>query len=198
MHAYSRRLYCYSENAHFEVVGTNEVYRFSLGNVLRLSDRCLHIAAIFYLLISTGCSESSVPEDTVLYIAMRIRGPYSEIHTEFYEHIYKYIQLKITNPALALVELKKAVLIQYEGHPKSDDYVDLLFELDVAGEATLPQTLAGNELVLEMIVDNGFPNEEIRLQRRSVERDAQRIKALKAEGKDPDEQYFRFILMPTE
>ena len=165
---------------------------------MRLSDRCLHIATIFYLLISIGCSESSVPEDTVLYIAMRIRGPYSEIHTEFYEHIYKYIQLKITNPALALVELKKAVLIQYEGHPKSDDYVDLLFELDVAGEATLPQTLAGNELVLEMIVDNGFPNEEIRLQRRSVERDAQRIKALKAEGKDPDEQYFRFILMPTE
>ena len=61
-----QKTYCYSENAHFEVVGTNEVYRFSLGNVLRLSDRCLHIAAIFYLLISTGCSESSVPEDTVL------------------------------------------------------------------------------------------------------------------------------------
>ena len=74
----------------------------------------------------------------------------------------------------------------------------LLFKLDTASEATLPQTLAGNKLVLEMIVDNGFPNEEIRLQRRSVEKDEQRIEALKAEGKDPDGQYFRFILMPTE
>ena len=165
---------------------------------MRLSDRCLHIAIIFYLLISIGCSESSVPEDAVLNIPMRLRGPYSEIHTEFYEHIYKYIQLKITNPALALVELKKAVLIQYEGHPKSDDYVTLLFALDAAGEGTLPQTLALNKLVLEMVVDNNFSNEIIRLQRRSVERDEQWIAALKAEGKDPDEQYFRFIFIPTE
>ena len=125
-----QKTYCYSENAHFEVVGTNEVYRFSLGNVLRFSDRCLHIAAIFYLLISTGCSESSVPEDTVLYIPMRLRGTYSEAHTAFYEHIEKYLQLKQTNnPALALAELKKAVWIQYEGHPKSDEYLILLFEL---------------------------------------------------------------------
>ena len=157
-----------------------------------------YILILATLLVSTGCSESAVPEDTVLYIAMRIRGPYSEIHTAFYEHIEKYIQLKKTNPALALAELKKAVWIQYEGHPKSDENVTLLFKLDTASEATLPQTLAGNKLVLEMIVDNGFPNEEIRLQRRSVEKDEQRIEALKAEGKDPDGQYFRFILMPTE
>ena len=153
---------------------------------------------IFYLLISTGCSESAVPEDTVLYIPMRLRGPYSETHAAFWEHIGKYLQLKKTNPALALAELKKAVSIQFEGHPKSDEYLTLLFELDIAGEATLPQTLEGNKLVLEMVVDNGFPNEDIRLQKRSVEKDEQRIKALKAEGKDPDGQYFRFIFMPTE
>ena len=193
-----QKTYCYSENAHFEVVGTNEVYRFSLGNVLRLSDRCLHIAAIFYLLISTGCSESSVPEDTVLNIPMRLRGTYSEAHTAFYEHIDKYIQIKETNPALALAELKKAIEIQFEGHAKSDEYVTLLFALDAAGEGTLPQTLAINKLVLEMVVDNNFSNEIIRLQRRSVERDEQWIAALKAEGKDPDEQYFRFIFIPTE
>ena len=165
---------------------------------MRLSDNCLHIAIIFYLLIGAGCLESSVPEDTVLLIQMRLRGPYSETHTAFYEHIDKYLQLKKTNPALALAELKKAVWIQYEGHPKSDEYLSLLFGLDTVGKATLPQTLAGNKLVLEMIVDNGFPNEEIRLQRRSVAKDEQRIKALKAEGKDPDGQYFRFILFPTE
>jgi hypothetical protein len=153
---------------------------------------------MFYLLISAGCSESSVPEDTVLYIPMRLRGPYSEAEAAFWEHIDKYIQLKETHPALALAELKKAVWIQYEGHPKSDEYLTLLFELDTAGEATLPQTLAGNKLVLEMVVDNGFSDEDIRLQRRSVEEDERRIKALRAEGKDPDEQYFRFILFPTE
>ena len=125
---------------------------------------------------------------------MRLRGSYSETHTVFYEHIEKYLQLKKTNPALALAELKKAVWIQYEGHPKSDEYLNLLFELDTAGEATLPQTLAGNKLVLEMVVDNGFSNEVIRLQRRSVERDEQRIEALKAEGKDPDGQYLGLFL----
>ena len=149
---------------------------------MRLSDSRLHIAVMFYLLISTGCSESSVPEDTVLYIPMRLRGPYSEAEAAFWEHIDKYIQLKETHPALALAELKKAVWIQYEGHPKSDEYLTLLFELDTAGEATLPQTLAGNKLILEMVVDNGF----LWLQRRSVEKDEQRIKALKAEGKNSD------------
>ena len=58
---------------------------------MRLSDRCLHIAIIFYLLISTGCSESAVPEDTVLLIHMRFRGPYSEAHAVFWEHIEKYL-----------------------------------------------------------------------------------------------------------
>ena len=165
---------------------------------MRLSDRCLHIAIIFYLLISTGCSESAVPEDTILYVPMRLRGPYSEVHTAFYEHIEKYIQFKETNPALALAELKEAVAIQYEGHPKSHEYVIRLFSLNAAGEATLPQALALNKLILEMVVDNDFPNEIIRLQRGSVERDTQRIKDLKAEGKNPDAQYFRFILMPTD
>ena len=165
---------------------------------MRLSYRCVHIAIIFYLLISIGCSESAVPEDSVLLIQMRLRGPYSETHTAFYEHIDKYLQLKETNPALALEELKIAVWIQYEGHPKSYEYLILLFKLDTAGKATLPQTLAGNKLVLEMVVDNGFSDEIIRLQRRSVEKVEQRIQALKAEGKDPDGQYFRFIFMPTE
>ena len=164
---------------------------------MRLSDSCLHIAIIFYLLISTGCSESSVPEDTVLNIPMRLRGSYSD-HAAFWVHIDKYLQLKKTNPALALAELKKAVSIQFEGHPKSHEYLILLFKLDTAGKATLPQTLAGNKLVLEMVVDNGFSDEIIRLQRRSVKRDEQRVKALKAEGKDPDGQYFRFIFLPTE
>ena len=161
---------------------------------MRLLHRCVHIAIIFYLLISIGCSESAVPEDSVLLIDIRLRGPY----TAFYEHIDKYLQLKETHPALALEELKKAVWIQYEGHPKSHEYLILLFKLDTAGKATLPQTLAGNKLVLEMVVDNGFSDEIIRLQRRSVERDEQRIEALKAEGKDPDGQYFRFILFPTD
>ena len=165
---------------------------------MRLLHRCVHIAIIFYLLISIGCSESAVPEDSILLIDLRLRGPYSETHTAFWEHIYKYLQLKETHPSLALAELKKAVWIQYEGHPKSEEYLTLLFELDTAGKATLPQTLAGNKLVLEMVVDNGFSDEIIWLQRRSVKIDEQRIEALKAEGKDPDRQYFRFILFPTE
>ena len=132
---------------------------------MRFSDSCLHIAIIFYLLISTGCSESAVPEDTVVLIQMRLRGPYSETHTAFWVHIEKYLQLKETNSALAFAELKKSVWIQYEGHPKSDEYLTLLFELDTAGKATLPQTLAGNKLVFEMVVDNGFSDKIIRLRR---------------------------------
>ena len=139
-----------------------------------------------------------MPEDTVVLIQMRLRGPYSETHAAFWEHMEKYLQLKETHPALAFAEMKKAVWIQYEAHPKSKEYLILLFKLDSTGEATLPQTLAGNKLVLEMVVDNGFSDEVIRLQRRSVEEDERRIKVLKAEGKDPDGQYFRFILFPTE
>ena len=57
----------------------------------------------------------------------------------------------------------------------------LLFALNAAGEGTLPQTLAINKLVLEMVVDNNFSNEIIRLQRGSVERDEQWIAVLKAD-----------------
>ena len=60
------------------------------------------------------------------------------------------------------------------------------------------EAMALNKLILEMVVDNNFSNEIIRLQRRSLERDEQRIEALKAEGKNPDEQYFRFIFIPTQ
>ena len=170
-----------------------------------------HILILATLLVSTGCLESSeyspssdssnssvVSEKTVLLLQMRLRGPYSETHTAFYQHIDKYLQLKEKNPALALEELKKAVSIQYEEHPKSHEYLILLFKLHAAGKATLPQTLTGNKLVLEMMVDNGFSAEIIRLQKRSVAKDEQRIQILKDEGKDPDEHYFRFIFIPTE
>ena len=138
---------------------------------MRLSDNCLYIVIIFYLLISIGCSKSAVPENIILSIPMRLQGTYSETHTAFYEHIDKYLQCKETYPVLAL---------------------------DTAGVAILPQTLAGNKLVLEMVVDNDFTNGVILLQRRSIERDEQRIETLKADGKEPEKQIFRFIFMPTE
>lgn len=127
-------------------------------------------------------------------VPMRFKGKYSDGHRAFRRHIGEYHAYKRTHPQLALAELKKAVSIQYEDHPKSDEYLTLLFAVDAAGEATLLETLALNKLILEMVVDNGFSDEVTELQREWVETDAQRIKALKAQGKNPNQQYFRFIL----
>ena len=129
-------------------------------------------------------------------VPMRFKGKYSDGHIAFNRHIGKYLEYKKTHPQLAFAVLKKAVSIQYEDHPKSYEHLTLLFAVDAAGEATLLETLALNKLILEMVVDNGFSDEVIELQRESVEKDAQRIKTLKAQGKNPNSQYFRFILMP--
>ena len=73
----------------------------SMWILMRLLHRCLHVTIIFYLLISTGCSESAVPEDSVLLINIRLRCPYSETHTAFcHKRPYYYRVFPCLNRAI--------------------------------------------------------------------------------------------------
>ena len=93
---------------------------------------------------------------------MRLRGPYSEAHTAFYEHIDKYIQIKDNESSVSVSGAQESHIRYSLRVMRSPTNMWIwLFALDAAGEATLPQTLAINKLVLEMVVDNnGFPNED--------------------------------------
>ena len=72
------------------------------------------------------------------------------------EHLNKYVELKETDPDAALEALKTAASVLHDNHPKSEEYAKLLFDMDTAGVATLPQILAIDEVLLEIAIDNRY------------------------------------------
>ena len=114
------------------------------------------------------------------------------------EHLNKYLELKETDPDAALEALKTAASVLHDNHPKSDAYAKLLFDMDTAGVATLSQILAIDEILLEIAIDNHYGQELIQHQKEMLQKTKERIKALKREGKDPDEFNETFIFDPTQ
>lgn len=113
------------------------------------------------------------------------------------EHLNKYIELKETDPDAALEALKTAASVLHDNHPKSDEYAKLLFDMDTAGVATLPQILAIDEVLLEIAIDNRYGQELIQHQKEAIQETKDRIKELKRDGIDPDEFTQPFIFDPT-
>ena len=77
------------------------------------------------------------------------------------EHLNEYLKLKETDPDAAFEALKTAASVLHDNHPKSDEYAKLLFDMDTAGVATLPQILAIDEIFLEIAIDNRYGHELI-------------------------------------
>ena len=114
------------------------------------------------------------------------------------EHLNKYIELKETDPDAALEALKTATSVLHDNHPKSDEYAKLLFNMDTAGVATLPQILAIDEIFLEIAIDNRYGQEIIQHQKEAIEETKEQIDELKKDGIDPDEFTQPFIFDPTQ
>ena len=165
--------------------------------------RFVFFLIVFSLLFVFGCQDTESPvstapseplpaqEATETVSTLEARAAASE------DAIAKYIELKDTDPAGALTALKEASRILYDGHPKSEAYAELLFEMDSAGVYTLPQALTLNTLLLEIATDKKYPKEIIEHQNEAIADIEADIQALKAEGKDPDEETFKFIFDPT-
>ena len=113
------------------------------------------------------------------------------------EHLNKYLELKETDPDAAFEALKTATSVLHDNHPKSDEYAKLLFDMDTAGVATLPQILAMDEILLEIAIDKQYGNELIQHQKEAVQETKERIDELKNDGIDPDEFTQPFIFDPT-
>ncbi len=113
------------------------------------------------------------------------------------EHLNKYLELKETDPDVAFEALKVAASVLHDNHPKSDEYAKLLFDMDTAGVATLPQVLAIDEIFLEIAIDNRYGHELIQHQKEAIKETKERIDELKKDGIDPDEFTEPFIFDPT-
>ena len=113
------------------------------------------------------------------------------------EHLNKYLELKETDPDAALEALKTASSVLHDNHPKSEEYAKLLFDMDTAGVATLPQILAIDEILLEIAIDNDYGQELIQHQKEAVQETKERIKELERDGIDLDEFTETFIFDPT-
>ena len=103
------------------------------------------------------------------------------------EHLNKYLELKETDLDAAFEALKVAAAVLHDNHPKSDEYAKLLFDMDTAGVATLPQVLAIDEIFLEIAIDNRYSHELIQHQKEAIKETKERIDELKKDGIDPDE-----------
>ena len=112
-------------------------------------------------------------------------------------HLNKYLELKETNPDAAFEALKTAASVLHDNHPKSDEYAKLLFDMDTAGVATLPQILAIDEILLEIAIDNRYGQELIQHQKEAIQETKERLKELERDGIDPDEFTEPFIFDPT-
>ena len=165
------------------------------------------IAVILTLLLSWGCSESSDPEVSAETsnpvvaadeVAVNDYSEYEALFEKSQPHAEKYLVLRDTDPEGALEELKKGLGILYENHPKAEVYAELLFEMDIAGEATHPQLLVLSELILEMSMDNGYPKAVIDHLRASMKETQAEIDALKAADIDPDTFTVDFEFDPTQ
>ena len=113
------------------------------------------------------------------------------------EHLNRCLELKETDPDAAFEALKVAVSVLHDNHPKSDEYAKLLFDMDTAGVATLPQVLAIDEIFLEIAIDNRYGHELIQHQKEAIKETKERIDELKKDGIDPDEFTEPFIFDPT-
>ena len=114
------------------------------------------------------------------------------------EHLNKYIELKESDPDAALEALIIAASILHDDHPKSEEYAKRLFDLDIAGVATLPQMLALDEIILEIAIDNRYGQELIQHQKEVIEETKEEIKSLEKDGIDPDEFTKTFKFDPTK
>ena len=114
------------------------------------------------------------------------------------EHVNKYFELKETDPDAAFEALKTSASVLHDNHPKSDEFAKLLFDMDTAGVATLPQILAIDEILLEIAIDNDYGQELIQHQKEAIQETKERIKELKKDGIDPDEFTETFIFEPTQ
>ena len=113
------------------------------------------------------------------------------------EHLNKYLEFKETDPDAAFEALKIATSVLHDNHPKSDEYAKLLFDMDTAGVATLPQILAIDEILLQIAIDKQYGTELIQHQKEAVQETKERIDELKRDGIDPDEFTQPFIFDPT-
>ena len=152
-----------------------------------------------------GCSDTDTEEPTLVpkvspeevaqtddpLEALKVRDVASR------EHLNKYLELKETDPDAAFEALKTAASVLHDNHPKSDEYAKLLFDMDTAGVATLPQILAIDEVLLEIAIDNDYGQELIQHQKGAIQETKERIKELKKDGIDPDEFTEPFIFDPT-
>ena len=114
------------------------------------------------------------------------------------EHLNKYLELKETDPDAAFEALKVAASVLHDNHPKSDAYAKLLFDMDTAGVATLPQILAIDEILLEIAIDNRYGQELIQHQKEAIQETKEQIEELKKDGIDLDEFTQPFIFDPTQ
>ena len=75
------------------------------------------------------------------------------------EHLKAYLQLKARSPDAAYAELEKAAYFSWWGHPLSEEWAQLMFRIDDAGKAALPEMIRLYEMEVEMAKDRS-PHKE--------------------------------------
>ena len=143
----------------------------------KMSKICCYLLLVG-LLVCFGCADRKKTSEA---LGGKKRGTASQIAT----HFEQYTRLKATDPARARSELYVAAHLLHGGHPKSDLWAELVYEMDTNGEIAVKKLLRYEKLQLEIGIDKGASKETINKYQKVVAAIEARITTLIAEGKDP-------------
>ena len=150
---------------------------------------CFLIISVFII----GCADNEKNDagvilntDAVITTDKRIEALTAEERgKKFIAHAKKYLQLKDKSPKAALIELKKAAAYSWWNHPLSEEWAELIFRIDIAGEASIMDMIQRVELELQMAKDRSPYKEQVPYLEGLLE-DWQERKALaEANGQNP-------------
>ena len=144
----------------------------------KLSKICCYLFLVA-LLVCFGCADRKKTSEAV-------GGKKGATASQIATHFEKYTRLKATDPVRARGELYVAAHLLHDGHPKSDLWAELVYEMDTKGEIAVEQLLRYEKLQLEIAIDKGASKETIDKHQEIVAAIEARITRLIAEGKDPE------------
>lgn len=158
----------------------------------------------FGFLMISGCSETGgtndvVPQADVTAVPENDFDPAEEaLGREMIAHIKNYLVLKAEDPDAAYVELRKAADIFLREHQLAEEWTQLVFKIDVAGKATLPEMIRKYEIELAVAQETSPYEEYIQHVESELSFWQEKREAIEAKGQDPELMEIKFRMVVVD
>ena len=167
------------------------------------SSVCYILLLSSLITLALGCSETEqpvascpeVPDDEVVLTAARLETmAEAEVFLQAAGYAKVYDSLKGEDLDAAYLALEKSALFEWWGHPLYEEWAQLAFRFDSAGQATLPEMMRLHEIELEMAKALRPYKEQVPEFEEQFMKTKRYHDAIVAQGKDPAEVWIGFSI----